>query len=116
MIHCISLRLRNLYGKGAKNQMVVFDGARGNKSRVKQMAYKLGISQKVADQLIKAYCEDLEETLLCGVDVNIPGVFSIKVYGNGADRVYRGRVSMALKSKVAEASRKSYAVAIENAE
>ena len=95
--------------------MVIYDGAKGNKSRVRQTAYKLGVPQKVAEQLIKAYCEDLEETLLCGVDVNIPGVFSIKVYGEGENRVFRGRVSMALKSKAAEAGKKSF-VAIDGAE
>ena len=97
--------------------MVVFDGAKGNKSRVRQTASKLGVPQKVADQIIKAYCEDLEETLLCGVDVNVPGVFSIKVYGDGANKVFRGRVSMALKSKIAEtANKRGFAVAIEDME
>lgn len=114
--HYTSLEQKNLYGNKGGSLMVIYNGAKGNKSRVQQMAYKLGVSQKVAEQLIKAYCEDLEETLLCGIDVNIPGVFSIKVYGEGTDRVYRGRVSAALKSRMAEMGKKSYAVSVEGVE
>lgn len=75
-------------------------GAKANKSRVRRLAAQFGISMEIAKQIIDAYCKDLEDTLIAGDDVNVPGVFSIKVHkdANG-NNIYRGRVSVALKTK-----------------
>lgn len=87
--------------------MVSFDGAQGNKSRVCVVARQTGVPIKVAEKIIKAYCQDLEDTLLNGVSVNIPGVFSIKVYDK---RIFRGRVSSTLKAKLEQRGYKGYSV------
>lgn len=82
--------------------MISFEGSSGNKTRVSTVARQLGISTSVAEKIIKAYCQDLEDTLLNGVSVNIPGVFSVKVYDGG---VFRGRVSTTLKAKLEQKAR-----------
>lgn len=87
--------------------MVTFDGARGNRSRVIAVANQLGVPVKTAEQIIKAYCKDLEDSLLNGVAISVPGIFSIKAYPNG---VFRGRVSAALSAKAAEQNVAGYKV------
>ena len=87
--------------------MVSFEGRRGNRARVVEIANKNGVSIKVAEQIIKAYCNDLEESLLNGVSVNVPGVFSIKVTDSG---VFRGRVSASLSAKAQERAYTGYKV------
>lgn len=74
--------------------------------RIKTVACKLKLPIPVVDRVIKEYIESLQQSALKGEDIEVRGLFSIKMYPieNGGF-IPRGSVSLALKDKLAKSKK-----------
>lgn len=71
--------------------------------RIYKIATKLGISRLVTESVIKEYITSLIEDCVNGEDVVIDGFISVKIMKDkDGNLVSRGRVSDALKERLAE--------------
>lgn len=76
------------------------------KLRIQTVACKLKLPVPVVERVIQEYIESLQQSALKGEDIEVRGLFSIKMY-HAEDGTYipRGSVSLALKDKLARSKK-----------
>ena len=74
---------------------------RVHRAHLYEVSKQMGISERSADMIVKAYLQDLKESLQAGESVTVPGLFtiSVKEYENGYCEV-RGSVSATIKKEI----------------
>lgn len=73
------------------------------KLRIQTVACRLNLPVSVVERVVQEYIASLQQSALKGEDVEVRGLFNIKMYHND-DGTYtpRGSVSLALKDKLAK--------------
>ena len=71
-------------------------------SRIRKIASDLDLPITVVKRIIDEYIESLQEAVLDGEDVEVRGIFQVKVREINGELVPRGTVSPALKEKIRE--------------
>ena len=69
-------------------------------TRIKEVASELGISEKLTKRVIELYIESLRSDIAKGQDVEVRGLFQVKVREINGELVPRGTVSSALKERI----------------
>lgn len=69
-------------------------------TRIKEVASELGISEKLTKRVIELYIESLRSDIAKGQDVEVRGLFQVKVREINGELVPRGTVSPALKERI----------------
>lgn len=69
-------------------------------TRIKEVASELGISEKLTKRVIELYIESLRSDIAKGEDVEVRGLFQVKVREINGELVPRGTVSPALKERI----------------
>lgn len=83
---------------------MAFKVKRVHREHLKSVAMANGISERLADDIIHAYIKDLQDSLMDGEDVSVPGLFSIKHKRcDDGTIALRGAVSVTIKRDVKEA-------------
>ena len=74
---------------------------RVHKAHLYQVATENGLSERLVDDIVKAYIRDMQDSLKAGESITVPGLFSISYtkFDNGYIEL-RGSVSSTIKKEV----------------
>jgi hypothetical protein len=78
---------------------------RQHKDHLYQIALENGVSERLANSIVKAYIADLHDSILAGEDITVPGLFTIHVnpikrMNGNVELELRGSVSSTIKKEV----------------
>lgn len=86
------------------NRMVV---KKTQSARIKEIASDLNLSENLVKRVIEEYIEKLQCAVANGEDVEIRGIFQVKVREINGEMVPRGTVSPALKERIKRGYKKN---------
>lgn len=74
---------------------------RVHKAHIWQVATDNGLSERLVEDIVKAYIKDMQDSLKAGESITVPGLFSISYKKTPTGRVeLRGSVSTTIKKEV----------------
>lgn len=76
-------------------------------ARIKEIASDLNLSEGLVKRVIEEYIASLQHDVACGEDVEVRGIFQVKVREINGELVPRGTVSPALKERIKRGYKKN---------